>query len=187
MGKRNACVFVAMVFVMLTVSSGFAEPALDIKPDYVCTNCALDDNGNYIIVDDQLVLNEGEAPIWVAAEDPPAVNLWSNGMIAIAILEANLVDFVNVGSATFAVAALGVDAEFVRYSIEDVNHDGVMDLVLHFFTEDLIPDVPMEAPAPLEGCLTVAIETMNGLVDYSLCDEALFFNEGKIDGRKNKE
>lgn len=73
-------------------------------------------------------------------DEPNSINLGSQGKVPVAILSTETFDAttVNVGSVLFAGAAVNVKRNGTFHSsYEDVNGDGLLDLVLHFNTQDL--------------------------------------------------
>lgn len=187
--KRFSVIGLSIVcFVFMMGVASVSAQELDIKPCYVCTNCALDEFGDYIIEEGQYILteeSEEDSPLWEQCTDLPSINLWSNGLIAVAILDPELdLEEFNSASASVWVEDLQVGADSVKYSVEDVNHNDTLDLVFHFSTKDLIPEGdldPLDPPDVFELCLT---PTINESTMDSLCDEARFFTKGQ---KKYKE
>jgi hypothetical protein len=73
-----------------------------------------------------------------SAENP--INLGSQGLLPVAILGTTAFDATTVDVATVRLAGASVAARNngrLRASVEDVNGDGLPDLVLHFETQDL--------------------------------------------------
>ena len=68
--------------------------------------------------------------------DANPINPRSNGKVPGAILTTNTFDATTVDAATVRLGATGAEAVPVRVAIEDVNHDGLSDLLLHFNTQD---------------------------------------------------
>ena len=64
--------------------------------------------------------------------DPNSVNLANNGQIAIAILTTDDFDATQVDASTVMFAG----ALAVQNSLEDVDNDGDLDMVLHFLTQE---------------------------------------------------
>lgn len=89
-------------------------------------------------------------------DDPNSVNLGSQGKVPVAILSTETFDAttVDVESLLFAGAPVNVKKNGTFHAaIEDVNEDGLLDLVLHFNTQDLdLTDSSTEAT--LEGLTT---------------------------------
>lgn len=168
--KRFSVIGIGIVcFVFMMGVAGVSAQELDIKPCYVCTNCTED------------ILEDSEEAEWAKCEDMPSINLWSNGVIAVAILdpELNLEEF-GSASASIWVEDLQIGAKSVKWSVEDVNHDGTLDLVFHFSTNDLIPEGDLD-PGTHGLCLTPTIDesTME-----ALCDDAWFFTKGQKDSKQ---
>ena len=65
--------------------------------------------------------------------DPNSINLNSKGVTTVAVIGSESLDASSIDGSTVSFA--GADA--VQYSLEDVNNDGVLDLVCHFNTQDL--------------------------------------------------
>ena len=177
--KRKCLVSYFLVSVVLFLLICFAaNPAkgqtLDIKPCYECTNCDIDP------ITLEPVPPEGLDADWVPCSDPPSINLCSNGVTAVGVLAENG-DFDNVtsASATFLIDSVVVpeaqQATSIRWSLEDVNHDGTLDLVFHFLTQELTNADGSPAPASGNACL---IATVDGQPLPEICDAARFFFKG---------
>jgi len=148
--KRFSLMGLSMVcFVFMLGIAGVSAQELDIKPCYVCTNCALDESGDYMIDDEgqYILTDESEEvfPVWEQCMDLPSINLWSNGVIAVAVLDPEYLDTSVFASASASISVtvredIDLVADSLKYSVEDVNHDGTLDLVFHFSTNDLITD-----------------------------------------------
>lgn len=72
--------------------------------------------------------------------DPAAINLRSKGTLPVAILSSKTFDARTVDPATVAVAGAALQPRrhgALRAAFEDVNKDGLLDLVLHVSTADL--------------------------------------------------
>lgn len=67
--------------------------------------------------------------------DPNSINLGAGGVVAVAVFGSTTLSFdrATVVSTTLTLAG----ATAVRFSVEDVNADGLLDLVLHFNISDL--------------------------------------------------
>ena len=94
--------------------------------------------------------------------DSNTINIESNGIIPVAILGTTDFDATSVDPGTVLLA----DAYPVKWTMEDINHDGIMDLLLHFKTEDLILNINSTEASltgktmdgtPIEGADTVNI------------------------------
>jgi hypothetical protein len=99
------------------------------------------DNSGVMIVETTIL------PIQVAIDikpgsDPNAINLGSNGVIPVAILSAPGFDATQVDPATVSLAGSGVAVRGKGKALaseEDVNRDGLLDLVVRVETENLDP------------------------------------------------
>ena len=67
---------------------------------------------------------------------PNSINPNSRGRIPVAILSKYFFDATDANPATIFFGANGLEAAPVQSTIEDVNGDGRMDLVLHFLTQE---------------------------------------------------
>lgn len=67
---------------------------------------------------------------------PNMINPRSKGRIAVAILTTSSFDAATVDPATIRFGAAGDEVALVHSSIEDVDGDGHLDLILHFVTQD---------------------------------------------------
>ena len=160
--KCSACILI--LFVLFVVGSSYVRAAeLDIKPCYQCTNCVIDP------VTLEPVPPEGEEAVWVACSDPPAINLCSKGLTVVGVIDFGT-DNVDSTEATF------LGANSLRYSVEDVDHDGVEDDLVYFFkTKEL--DIN-EATSNLDGSYGACLEIPN-LIDTTLCDTVVLFSKGR--------
>ena len=80
-------------------------------------------------------------PMTVAVDIKPGsdtnpINPRSNGKVPVAILTTDTFDATTVDAGTVRLGPTGAEAFPVRVAIEDVNHDGLSDLLLHFNTQD---------------------------------------------------
>jgi hypothetical protein len=77
--------------------------------------------------------------------DPNSINLGSRGLIPVAILSSDSFDALQVDPDTVELDGAGVavrgKAEKLLAQEEDVNGDGLIDLLLHVETENFAPDV----------------------------------------------
>jgi len=83
------------------------------------------------------------------------INLKSQGVIPVAVLSSDTFDATRIDPATVLLAGAGVavggdDGRYVA-AAEDVNGDGILDLVLHMETEELDPAQLAEGYAVLTG------------------------------------
>jgi hypothetical protein len=94
-----------------------------------------------------MVVETTELPMQVAivikpGSDPNAINLGSNGVIPVAILSAPGFEATGVDPTTVSLAGSGVAVRGKGRALanaEDVNADGLLDLVVHVETENLDP------------------------------------------------
>jgi hypothetical protein len=108
---------------------------------------------------------EGEDANWVPCSDPPAINLCSKGLTVVGVLDFGF-EIVDSTEATF------LEATSLRYSVEDIDHDGAEDDLVYFFkTKDLISD---------DGTLEVCLEITN-LTNTTLCDTVVLFSKGRCE------
>jgi len=86
-------------------------------------------------------LNFGIAPLSVTVDIKPdsypnSINPRSRGVIPVAILGTDTFDVADVDVTTLAFGPGGAPIAHLNGHVQDVNHDGVMDLMLHFRTQD---------------------------------------------------
>ena len=106
---------------------------------------------------------EGVDAIWVPCSDPPAINLCSKGLTVVGVLDFGF-DIVDSTEATF------LGANSLRYSVEDIDHDGTEDDLVYFFkTKDL-----SSAEGTLEACLEIT-----NPINTTLCDTVVLFSKGR--------
>ena len=67
---------------------------------------------------------------------PNGINPFGNGMTPVAILTTQIFDAAMVNPATVRFGRNGTETTPVRFSLEDVDGDGDVDLILHFRTSD---------------------------------------------------
>ena len=157
------------LFVLLIVSPTYvgADEA-DIKPCYECLNCVI----NEVTLEPEPP--EGQIAEWVKCSDLPAINLCSNGLTVVCVLDFG---FENVESteATF------LGAPSLRYSVEDVDHDGDEDDVLYFFkTKELqIGEATDNEDGSYQACLQITSPGDTTLVEP--CDLVVLFSKGRCD------
>ena len=162
--KRKCLVANFFVSVVLFLLISFAaNPALgqtlDVKPCYECTNCDIDP------VTSEPVPPEGVDAEWVPCSDPPAINLCSKGLTVVGVLDYGF-EIVDSTEATF------LEATSLRYSVEDVDHDGAEDDLVYFFkTKDLISE---------DGTLEVCME-INNPINTVLYDTVVLFSKGRCE------
>ena len=121
MKRKSLVSYFFVVFVLFLLISFTANPAKgqtpDIKPCYECTNCVIDP------VTLEPVPPEGEIAEWEQCSDLPAINLCSNGLTVVGVIDFEFA-IVESTEATF------LGAPSLRYSVEDVDHDGDEDDVV---------------------------------------------------------
>jgi len=194
MNRKSLASYFCFAFALFLLIFFTASPAtgvtIDIKPCYICTNCVPDENGNIQYDENgELVLLDGEeTPAIEQCADPPAINLCPKGLTAVAVLaEADDFDSVDSASAKFQidtdVVSDAPEATSVRWSLEDVNLDGMLDLVFHFITQNLAPDDGLIYRQQIAACLT---PTVNGMAMVEGCDNAIFFSKGCDKGPKGQ-
>jgi len=160
------------LFVLLIVSPTYVRAdEVDIKPCYECANCVIDE------VTLEPVPPEGEIAEWGQCSDLPAINLCSNGLTVVGVT-----DFVIVGptEATF------LGAPSLRFSVEDVDHDGIENDVVYFFkTKEL--DIS-QATDNLDGSFQACLEITNpvGTPLTEPCDSVVLFSKGRCDKEPKK-
>ena len=157
------------LFVLLIVSPTYVRAdEVDIKPCYECTNCVIDE------VTLEPVPPEGEIAEWEQCSGLPAINLCSNGLTVVGVIDFEFV-IAESTEATFLVAPS------LRYSVEDVDHDGIEDDVVYFFkTKEL--DIS-QATDNLDGSFQACLEITNpvGTPLTEPCDSVVLFSKGRCD------
>ena len=84
----------------------------------------------------QLGYNGLIAPISIKpGSNPPPINIGGNGVIPVAILSTNTFDATQVDPSKVTFGENGTEASPVSSTLEDVNGDGKLDLVLQFQTQ----------------------------------------------------
>ena len=151
---------ILILFALFVVASSHVRAAaLDIKPCYECKNCVIDQ------VTLEPVPPEVVDAIWVPCSDPPAINLCSKGLTVVGVLDFGF-DIVDSTEATF------LGANSLRYSVEDIDHDGTEDDLVYFFkTKDL-----SSAEGTLEACLEIT-----NPINTTLCDTVVLFSKGRCE------
>jgi len=130
---------------------------VSISGDYTIVAAILDDdNGTdagsaYIFVRRPILVEIDIKP----GSYPNAINLGSRGLIPVAILSSDDFDATNVDPDTVELAGAGVDVrgksnKYMAHE-EDVNGDGLVDLVVQVATENLNPDSFQNGYAVLTG------------------------------------
>lgn len=157
------------LFVLLIVSPTYVRAdEVDIKPCYECTNCVIDE------VTLEPVPPEGEIAEWVQCSDLPSINVCSNGLTVVGVIDFGF-EIVESTEATF------LGAPSLRYSVEDVDHDGDEDDVVYFFrTRELKKDlVTPNGDGPSEACLQIT--NPDGTTLDKDCDSVVLFSKGRCD------
>ena len=72
--------------------------------------------------------------------DPSSINLKSRGMVPLALISSAEFDATAIFEGEIAPVVLFAGATAVRWAIEDVNGDGIDDVILHFRTQELTLD-----------------------------------------------
>jgi hypothetical protein len=65
-------------------------------------------------------------------DNQPVINLNSQGVVSVAILSTPTFDATKVNPATVRFGRTGTEASPVHFSLQDVNGDGLLDMVLQF-------------------------------------------------------
>ena len=155
------------LFVLLIVSPTYVRAdEVDIKPCYECTNCVIDE------VTLEPVPPEGEIADWEQCSDLPAINLCSNGLTVVGVIDFEIVESAEV---TF------LGAPSLRFSVEDVDHNGIENDVVYFFrTRELNKDlVTPNGDGPSEACLEITYP--DGTTLDVGCDSVVLFEKGRCD------
>ena len=173
----NLLKFLIMAFVLaFTVYVAKAnEVIMDLAPFPACTSCLADN------ADSSSIIKDTDPEIANLSDDSAKINPEGNSMISVAVLNPDLSDFDSVRFAIVEVADLEIAAEYLSYSIEDINQDGKIDIVFYFSTRDLIPSHPETEKTEHDACLIVDIlKTDNTIRNYSLCEQAFFIEQDSI-------
>ena len=97
-------------------------------------------------------------------DETNSLNLFSNGIIPVAMVGSDAFDVADVDGATLAFGPAGAAPDHARGPhFEDVNDDGFTDLIAHFRTQET--NIAIDA---VEACLTG--ETLDG-VPFEGCDD----------------
>ena len=179
----NFLKFLTMAFVLafIVYAANANEVIMDIAPFPACTSC-LDENADSInsnIMPN--ILKDTKSEQTNLFDDFSKINLGGNSIISMAVLNPDLSDFDSVRFAIVEVADLEIVAEYLRYSLKDINQDGKTDIVFYFSTRDLIPSHPEIEKTEHDTCLIVDIlKTDNTIQNYSLCEQAFFIEQDSI-------
>lgn len=160
------------LFVLLIVSPTCVGAAdVDIKPCYECLNCVI----NEATLEPEPP--EGQIAEWEQCSDLPAINLCSNGLTVVGVIDFEIDELAEV-------AFLG--APSLRYSVEDVDHDGQEDDVVYFFkTKELdMSQANDNLDGSFEACL---VSTSDGGAPVEVgCDSVVLFEKGRCDKEPKK-
>jgi len=117
---------------------------------------------------------EGEIAEWDQCSDLPAINLCSNGLTVVGVIDFGFV-IAESTEATF------LGAPSLRYSVEDVDHDGDEDDVVFFFkTKELqIGEAADNGDGSSQACLQIT--NSDGNIDIVGCDAVVLFSKGRCD------
>jgi hypothetical protein len=175
----NLLKFLIMAFILAftAYAAKASEVFLDLAPFPACTSC-LDENADS---NNPNIIKDTEPEQANLSEDFAKINLGGNSIISVAVLNPDLSDFDSVRFAIVEVADLEIAAEFLRYSLKDINQDGKTDIIFYFSTRDLIPSNPEIEKTEHDACLIVDIlKTDNTIRNYSLCEQAFFIEQDSI-------
>ncbi len=175
----NLIKFVTMAFVLAftAYAANANEVIMDLEPFPVCTSC-LDENSDS---NNPTMITATESERSLLSVDLPRISLGGNGMISVAVLNPDLTDFDSVRFAIVEVADLEIAAEYLSYSLKDINQDEKTDIVFYFSTRDLMPSHPVTEKNEHDACLIIDIlKTDNSISNYSLCEHAFFIEQDNI-------
>lgn len=159
---KGLAAILTLFVLLIACPSHVRADEVDIKPCYECTNCVIDQ------VTLEPVPPEGVDAIWVACSDPPAINLCSKGLTVVGVINFGF----EIGDSTDATF---LTANSVRYSVEDVDHDGAEDDLVYFFkTKDLNSE-----DGTLQACLQ--INNPEGVTITYPCDTVVLFSKGRCE------
>ena len=170
MKRKSLVSYFFVVFVLFLLISFTANPAkgqtLDIKPCYECIYCVIDP------VTLEPVPPEGVDADWVPCSDTPSINLCSNGLTVVGVIDFGF-EIVESTEATF------LGATSIRYSVEDVDHDGDEDDLIYFFiTKDL--DENLATPNG-DGSVEACLEITTPGITLNECDSVVLFSKGRCE------
>ena len=175
----NLIKFFTLAFVLaFTAYAATAnEVVLDLEPFPVCPSCLgenSDSNTPNIITGTEPEQSQLSADI-------PKISIGGNGIISVAVLNPDLIDFDSVQLAVVEIADLEIAAEYLSYSFEDIDNDDQTDIVFYFSTRDLIPPHSLSKKSAHDTCLLVDIlKTDNTISNYSLCKHAMIIEQDNI-------
>jgi hypothetical protein len=169
----NLLKFLITAFVLaFTIYTAKAnEIIMDLAPFPACTGCLAENAGS----SSPNTIKDTEPEQAILSDDSARINIGGHSIISVAVLNPDLSDFDSVRFAIVEVADLEIAAEYLSYSLRDMNQDGKTDIVFYFSTRDLIPSHPEIKKAEHNACLIVDIlKTDNTIRNYSLCEHAFF-------------
>jgi hypothetical protein len=167
----------AFVLAFTAYTAKANEVIMDLAPFPACTSC-LAENTDSNIPD---IIKDAEPEKTELSDDFAKINLGGNSIISVAVLNPDLSDFDSVRFAIVEVADLEIAAEYLSYSLKDINQDGNTDIVFYFSTRDLIPSHPDTIKTEHDACLIVDIlKTDKTIRNYSLCEQAFFIEQDSI-------
>jgi hypothetical protein len=156
------------LFVLLIVSPTYvrADEVVDIKPCYECLNCDIDE------VTLEPVPPEGEIAEWVQCSDLPSINVCSNGLTVVGVIDFEVVE---------PTEAIFLGATSLRFSVEDLDHNGIENDVVFFFkTKELqIGEAADNGDGSSQACLQIT--NSDGTIDIVGCDAVVLFSKGRCD------
>lgn len=168
---------VAFVIGFIAYVANANDVIIDLEPFPACTSCLPEASDT---TQPDIITNTGSAqsPLF---PDLPKISLGGNGIISVAVLNPDLTNFDSVRFAIVEVADLKIAAEYLSYSLKDINQDKKTDIIFYFSTQDLIPSHPVTRRIDLDACLIVDIlRTDKTISNYSLCEHALFMEQDNI-------
>ena len=126
--------------------------------DTVVEWCATDDSGNAFCATQ--IINVKPLPVDIDIKpnsDPNSINPRSMGLVPVAILGSDTFDVIDVDPASLAFGPGAAEPVHLQEGFlpadhyEDVNDDGLLDLVTHYVQKEALPVEP-------EACLTGALD-----------------------------
>ena len=144
---------VSMSYAILGISEGDTFPvqikARDFNDDYVQSYSGYEGyNGEYSFYNGLYITDTGVLEVTLPkpvikveidikpSSDPNSINLGSKGVVPVAVLTTDNFDASSVNPITVEFAG----ASPVRWTMEDVDSDGDLDMLFHFKTQDLVLD-----------------------------------------------
>ncbi|RPJ78545.1 MAG: hypothetical protein EHJ94_09330 [Deltaproteobacteria bacterium] len=175
----NIIKFVTIAFVLAftAYTANSNEVIMDIEPFPTCTEC-MPENSD---ADTRTLTLENRLDPSLRSSDQPEISLGGDGLISIAVLNPDLSDFDSIRFAIVEITDLEIAAEYISYSLKDINHDEQTDLVFYFSTRDLTPPQPAAKEISHDACLFVDIlNTDKSISNYNICANAIFLAQEKI-------